>query len=277
MSIIRVTKWLPTTPEDISADWLRCVLRRNVQRIEVTSTVLDQTAGKVFVNIEYDNGSQEALCLKGSFNPEMMAMEGYGDILEAMYTREVDFFNHVAPTLTAVRLPKVRWAGANTKQPQAIVVMEDLTKHGYTFGSTVATWSIDRVKAGVEQLAALHAVPNTIKNKERTVAAIKKHFTTKNPRFIYLIHSNPPPSNTFINQNDNPSFLDWQTIHISAAFYDLAYFVIGTLSIANQRKHKLSILTYYLKELAKFGGPRLSTRDEKVMEEYKKSMMAGME
>ncbi|KAI2626746.1 kinase-like domain-containing protein [Hypoxylon sp. NC1633] len=315
MSVVRIVERLPTTPQEISSTWLSGVLRQNVHYFEVTSALLDQTAGKVFMRIEYDNGRRDTLCLKGSFNPDMMAMEGYSNILAAMYTREVDFFNHIAPALTAMRLPKVWWAGANIEQPQAIVIMEDLGKKGYSFGTDLKPWSIDRVEAGVEQLAALHAstwnasmqdypwltpnyeevmigltgnweqvvlgpgrppVPNILKNKERTVAAMKKHFATKNPKFLCLIHGDPHPGNTFTDQDGKPSFLDWQTVHIGSAFHDLAYFVVGAFSIDDRRKHELSILSHYLEKLAQFGGPNLTTNDEEVMVEYRKSMMAGM-
>ncbi|KAI8965045.1 kinase-like domain-containing protein [Daldinia sp. FL1419] len=312
---MRVTERLPVTPQEVSAAWLGGVLRQNVQHFEITSTLLDQTAGKVLLNIEYDNGKRDALCLKGSFNPDMMAMDGYGDILRAIYTREVDFFNRVAPSLTAIRLPKVWWAGANIEQPQAIVVMDNLKEKGYTFGTTLEPWSIQSVEAGVEQLAALHAstwnistrdypwltpdyeeimigltetwddlvlapgrpaVPDIIRNKERTVAAMKKHFATKNPKFLCLLHGDPHPGNTFIDQDGKPSFLDWQTVHVGSAFHDFSYFVVGALSIDDRRRYELSILNHYLEKLAEYGGPNLTVKDEDVVIEYKKSIMAGM-
>ncbi|KAI6080820.1 kinase-like domain-containing protein [Hypoxylon rubiginosum] len=315
MSIIRIAERLPTKPQEISSTWLNNVLCQNIQHFEVTSTVLDQTAGKVFVTIEYDDGSRDKLCLKGSFSPDRMAMKGYGKLLAAMYTREVDFFTHVAPALTTIRLLKVWWAGANIEQLQAIVVMGDLREEGYRFGSALEAWPIGRVAAGVEQLAALHAdtwnksmedypwltsnyeevmigltenwdqvvlgpgrppVPASIKNKEQTVAAMKKHFATKNPQFLCLVHGDPHPGNTFIDKDDKPGFLDWQTVHIGSAFHDVAYFVVGALSIEDRRKYELSILHYYLVKLATLGGPTLTTNDERVTAEYKKSMMAGM-
>jgi aminoglycoside phosphotransferase (APT) family kinase protein len=119
-------------------------------------------------------------------------------------------------------------------------------------------------------------VPAVIKNQERTVAAMKKHYATKNPRFLCLLHGDPHPGNTFIDADDKPSFLDWQTAHIGSAFHDLVYFVVGSLSVEDRRAHEDSILEHYLQTLAKFGGPSLSMQDEEVMKEYKKSMMAGM-
>jgi Ser/Thr protein kinase RdoA (MazF antagonist) len=52
------------------------------------------------------------------------------------------------------------------------------------------------------------AVPDSVRDQRRTVAALKKHFRTKNPRFTCLLHGDPHPSNTFTDRDDNPSFLD---------------------------------------------------------------------
>lgn len=129
---------------------------QNVQHFEITSTILDQIAGKVFVTVKYENGEQDNICLKGSFNPGMMALDGYSDILEALYERKVNFVNDIAPKLS-MELSYFRWAGTNPEKRQTIVIMDDLTKKGYKFETAFKEWPINRVKAGVEQLAALHA------------------------------------------------------------------------------------------------------------------------
>lgn len=48
------------------------------------------------------------------------------------------------------------------------------------------------------------------------------------------------------------------------------------MSIDDRRKHEFSILDYYLERLAELGGPTLTRKDNEVMKEYKKSIMAGM-
>ncbi|KAI1250163.1 hypothetical protein MGN70_007215 [Eutypa lata] len=310
---------LPTVPEDVTASWLGHVLGQKVKSIELTDKILNATASKLFYTITYEDEDNKTarptyVCLKGGFNPAMLEIEGYREILMAMFTREVKFFNIVAPKLTNVNLPKVWWAGANSEQ--ATLVMDDLNHGGFTFGEARENWPIERVRVGVEQLAALHAstwnismtgeyawltpayehvivgltlmwdaqilgpdrppFPDIIKNRERTVAAIKKHFATKNPKFIALLHGDPHTGNTYIDQHGNPRFLDWQTLHIGSAFHDFAYFIVGALSIEDRRAHELSLLELYLKSLAKFGGPSFSVQDEDVLTEYHKSCMAGI-
>lgn len=161
MGSIQDVRTLPVTPDEITTAWLSRMLQKQVQAFEITSAILDQTAGKLFLTLTYDanvdNKQPRHLCLKGSFNPAMMAMEGYSDILLAMYSREVHFYMKVAPKLTTTKLPRVWAAEASTHPPQGILFMEDLNKRGCTFGEPAEPWPVERVRAGVEQLAALHA------------------------------------------------------------------------------------------------------------------------
>jgi hypothetical protein len=45
------------------------------------------------------------------FNPAMLAVEGFKNLLVAACTNEAMFFSVVAPTLSHMSLPKVWWAG----------------------------------------------------------------------------------------------------------------------------------------------------------------------
>lgn len=315
---------LPSLPEDVTASWLGSVLRQRVKSIETINIVLNATASKIFLSITYEDDDAATprpatVCIKGGFSPAMLAMEGYGEILRLMYSREVKFYNLVAPKVTKMSLPKVWWAGENVgedfSQGQAIIIMEDLN-NGFTFGNPEEDWTVERVKSGVEQLAALHAgtwgtsatgefswitpayehvmlglalnwdamvlaadrppIPEEIRDQKRTVAAMKKHFATKNPKYMCILHGDPHSGNTYLDGAGSPYFLDWQTHHIGSAFHDFAYFVVGALSVEDRRAHEVAILDHYLKALANFDGPTLSTQDEEVMREYSKSTMSGM-
>jgi aminoglycoside phosphotransferase (APT) family kinase protein len=107
------------------------------------------------------------------------------------------------------------------------------------------------------------------------VAAIK-HFATKNPKLISLVHRDPHTGNTYLDKAGNPSFLDWQTFHIGSPFHDLAYFVISAISAEHRRIHEVAIIDDYLEALTIFGGPSFSTKDKDIMKEYSKATMAGM-
>ncbi|RSL91491.1 hypothetical protein CEP52_014234 [Fusarium oligoseptatum] len=310
---------LPTRPGQVTPEWLGGVLGQKVKSLEITRSIHDAAASKLFITIKYEDEESTVdrphhICLKGGFNEAMMAIPQYREILITMYTREANFFNLAAPKLANIDLPKVWWAGCDTQQ--GLLVMEDLVRGGFTFGDPVDNWPVERVMTGVEQLAALHAstwgmteadnpwltnvyeetminltamwdaqilaegrppFPDIIKgSQERTVAAMKKHFATKNPKFISLLHGDPHTGNTFIGQDGRPRFLDWQTLHIGSCFHDFAYFVVGALSVEDRRAHEFKILDHYLKKLAELGHGPFSSKDDDVIKEYSKGTMAGM-
>jgi len=64
---------------------------------------------------------------------------------------------YVAPLVPAVRLPRAWYCGSDTLHGQGIVILDDLKCTGCTFGNPLQPWPVARVRAGVEQLAALHA------------------------------------------------------------------------------------------------------------------------
>jgi aminoglycoside phosphotransferase (APT) family kinase protein len=132
-------------------------------------------------------------------------------------------------------------------------------------------------------------LPEDFKNQDRIVAILKKHFASRNPRFLSFIHGDAHVGNTFLapaSEADGDDvaalegwkgrFLDWQTTHVGSAFHDVAYFIGGSLTIADRRAHELDLLDHYLATLAQLGGPKLSrTDDPEVMVEYRKSTLAG--
>ena len=88
------------------------------------------------------------VCVKGGFVAELRLLG-----LVSAYHREAEFYYHLAPLLN-IRLPKCWYAG--TIKDQGIVVLEDLIAANNTFGSTIEAWPVQRVSAGLEQLAILH-------------------------------------------------------------------------------------------------------------------------
>lgn len=311
---------MPSLPEEVNTEWLEKVLNMPLVSSKVTNVVLDAAAGKVFVTAtvaDYSEGEKTLyFCVKGGFNPAIMSMPDYVQILKVLYTREIDFYRRLAPDLRNVRVPKSYWADIDPDQFQAIVVLEDLSRY-CTFGDASKTLSLEQVKAGASQLAGLHSskfnisntsedfawltnvydfaimqmsepweamilaenrppFPEEWRDKERMQTVIKKHFSTRDPRYLALVHGDPHAGNTFIDEDGSPYFLDYQTAHISSIFHDLAYFVVGALTIHDRRSHEMEILEHYLRELARFGGPSLSAEDESVQYEYKKNMLSGI-
>lgn len=179
----------PVTKEDVSVAWLSDLLGHKVKSFETTSYIGNETTAKLFLTLTYEDDDAETerpdhLCLKGSFNREILALPGYAEILQAIYTREVKFFELVAPKLKNIRLPKT-WGCVSAENPPVSIVastyfpivtltpsqtsplitirsaVDDLGKKGYTFGDAADVWPVERVLKGVEQLAALHASKKT--------------------------------------------------------------------------------------------------------------------
>ena len=94
------------------------------------------------------------MCVKGGFNPALVKLH---PALTFVYRREAEFFHHIRPTLSSMCLPRVWYASSDTITGQGIVMLDDLKASGHTFGTPLAAWPVERVRAGVEELAALHA------------------------------------------------------------------------------------------------------------------------
>ncbi|KAI0112139.1 kinase-like domain-containing protein [Nemania sp. FL0031] len=300
---------LPSVSDEITREWLSSVLGVEVKSIQRTREV-PGTATKVYVTIRNAEGWERRLCLKGGFNPAFIQQMPW---IVMIYQREVEFFNRIAPMLHGMDLPRTWWAGHTATQ--GIVVMEDLAARGCAFGNPVETWPVDRVRLGVEQLAALHArtwgvrpadypwltsdydqalltlmqtyeavvngadrppIHAYLRDQARVNAVLKKHYASRNPKFQCLLHGDAHLGNTYL-EDGAPRFLDWQMIHIGSAFHDVSYYIAGALTIEDRRKHEWELVDHYLATLAQFGGPAdLKSSDKDVQEEYKKSFLAGV-
>ncbi|KAK7749068.1 hypothetical protein SLS62_008463 [Diatrype stigma] len=158
---------LPVRPAEITADWLSKALGRPIKAVTIVGEI-HGTASKILLEIKEEESEPTAggggapppetphhqrICLKGGFNPELVAIHPG---LNATYRREAEFYYHVAP-LVEMRLPRAWYCGSDAVSGQGLVAMADLSAEGCTFGTPLAAWPAARVRAGVEQLAALHA------------------------------------------------------------------------------------------------------------------------
>lgn len=300
---------LPTVSYEVTAAWLSSVLGVKVKSIQRTVEV-PGTATKIYATAKNDDG-EKRLCIKGGFNPAFIQQMPW---IVMIYQREVEFFNRIAPMLREkMSLPQALWAGHTPTQ--GIVVMEDLAARGCEFGNPVKTWPVDRVRTGVEQLAALHAktwgvrpadypwltsdydqalltmmgtydavvsgpdrpsIPQYQRDQKRVTAVLESHYGSRNPKFQCLLHGDAHLGNTYLD-NGAPRFLDWQMIHIGSAFHDVSYFIAGALTIEDRRAHEWEIVDHYLAKLKECGvRDNLKSTDWDVRVEYRKSFLAGV-
>lgn len=152
---------LPMVPEEVTAAWLGTVLGRSIKSLEITR-IMHGTASKVFVTAhpaddssgKTNNEGPLHLCLKGGFDADQRRD---WPVVIGWLISETAFFKNVAPALTHLSLPHHHWAGHSASQGQGIVVLDDLSALGCTFGDALRTRTVAEVTAGAEQLASLHA------------------------------------------------------------------------------------------------------------------------
>lgn len=304
---------LPLTPEELTAAWFTKILGKPVKDATIVKAI-HGTASKILVELTFE-GSADAptkVCVKGGFNPALLASLPF---MFSIYRLEAEFYYYIAPTIN-IPLPPTVYCGTDTVKGQGIVVMADLEARGYTFGNPLEAWPVDRVQAGVEQLAILHArtwgskpedfpwasetvslrdavvglmapeewdkrfagdarppVPDHMADRERMAATFKALWKPSNSTLSCLVHGDAHIGNTFISPAGEPGFLDWQVIHVSSAMHDVAYFIIGTLSIEDRRKNEKELVQHYLDALHRAGAPKFQL--EEIWNEYRMHAFHG--
>lgn len=162
MATVDEAELLPLTIEDISSEWLTAALARSVPGIEVRSLeVLDVRHGfttVIRVRIDMNDagraaGIPEVLMLKGGF--ERGTRDFAGDYSIFPFVMEVGSYKEL-PAL-GLNMPKFWFAEFSEERKQMMIVMEDLTRRGVTFGHGLRTVTADQVRDRLTSIAAFHA------------------------------------------------------------------------------------------------------------------------
>lgn len=301
---------LPLEVEQITPEWFASILKLPVTGMKIIKTI-HGTASKILCELSYSEElpadvAPRHVCVKGGFVAELRLLG-----LVSAYHREAEFYYHLAPLLN-IRLPKCWYAG--TTKDQGLVVLEDLIAANNTFGSTIEAWPVERVSAGLEQLAILHGttsgpnplekypwavphisaivlnmvsevewnkrfapeaappVPESQINRRRIEAAFKTLWK-QTPILTTFIHGDCHSGNTYLNSKGEPGFIDWQGPHVGSALHDVAYFLVGALTIEDRRANERALLSHYLETLHAAGGPKLLVED--VWTEYQYQNLHG--
>ncbi|PSR90739.1 kinase-like domain-containing protein [Coniella lustricola] len=153
---------LPLTVESITSAWLSKVLGVPISSVQVRE-VIHGSGSKVLVELTYSKSFASLktlpparLCVKGGFNPQLLEML---PALFAVYRLEAQFYHHIAPRISGLKLVPAYWCGVDqpSGKGQGIVILEDVTTRHFTFGDPLHTWPVERVRAALCQLARLHA------------------------------------------------------------------------------------------------------------------------
>ncbi|KAI1418462.1 kinase-like domain-containing protein [Hypoxylon sp. FL1857] len=155
--VLNSSEPLPLTPQEITAEWCTKILGRKVKAVTIVKEI-HSTASKILVDLTYEeqvalNDAPTHVCVKGGFNKALMALH---PSLMWTYRREAEFYFYLSP-IVKMNLPKAWYCGTDTVAGQGLVVMDNLAVQGCDFGEPLKAWPVDRVRAGVKELAALHA------------------------------------------------------------------------------------------------------------------------
>lgn len=311
---------LPTKVENITPEWLSEALSTRTHGTSVEAiedvNVLWGTTAKVLIRVRYSEGGNpgnipETLCVKGGFDDALRPRVGDA------YVAEANFFGQLAPKLNAP-LPRCWFAHAEPEHKQGIIILDDLSKAGATFGDPLVPLSVDDVAEGLElqarwqadtwggtpeQYPILHQgswirVPavelfgeqnwQRALSEERVLSRVPERLQDR--RIVYsaletmwrhddehgipcLSHSDPHIGNVFIGADDRIGFMDWQSGSLAPAMDDVAYFMVGALSIDDRRRNEPALLKHYVEVLESLLKQKLSW--DKVWEDYRRHCMHG--
>ncbi|MGH9088559.1 MAG: phosphotransferase, partial [Acidimicrobiales bacterium] len=68
-----------------------------------------------------------------------------------------------------------------------------------------------------------------------------------------LLHGDAHPGNTYVTAGGDVGFLDWQLARTGHWSHDVGYFLVGSLDVADRRRHERNLLAGYLDELGRSG------------------------
>jgi hypothetical protein len=297
---------LPTSPEEITADWLTGALGLQVD----TATVTDVIAGAA---------TKVRLRLTGSAAPRTVIVkaplsgaEQDTDTL-SFFAGEVAFYRDVSPLLD-VGTPPCLYAETRLDEGQAIVVLADLC--GARFFAAGDTMSTADVHLFLDVLARLHAttwahpvldgtdpfpgpmrpvltamlsgrywdgclarprsaaIPPSLRQPGALRAAIKELWRADASSSHCLVHGDAHIGNAYITPDGDAGCLDWQMSARGHWCHDVAYFIASALAPAERRTAEGDLLDAYLRSLAAHGGPDLTLDD--IWTSYRQHMVHGL-
>lgn len=297
---------LPTSPDEITADWLTEALGLQVD----TATVVDVIAGaatKVRVRLS-GPATPDTVIVKAPLS----GAEQDSDTL-SFFAGEVAFYREVS-SLLGLGTPECLYAETRVDQGQAIVVLEDLARaRFFAAGDMLSTAEANQF---LNVLARLHAqtwahpmldgadpfpasmrpvltamlsgrywdgclarprsaaIPAPLRERGALRAAIEQLWCADAPKSDCLVHGDIHVGNTYITVAGDAGFLDWQMSRSGHPCHDVAYFIASALAPAERRGAERGLLRAYLHSLAALGGPALGLDD--IWVPYRQHMIHGL-
>ncbi|KAG5661961.1 hypothetical protein KAF25_004200 [Fusarium avenaceum] len=304
---------LPLTVDELTASWFTKILGHSVKVVNVVEAIHGTASKILIQLTfeDVDDNAPTRVCVKGGFNPALVAslpfMFAVYRLEAEFYYYLAPKLNIPLPPILYTGTDTVNGQGVfvmgdlkaqgytfgNPLEPWPVdrtrsSVMQLAMLHASTWGNDGS--DIPSLKETVslrDAIVGLVApgewgkrfapecrppVPEFMEDRERITAVFQALWDSET-KLNCLVHGDAHIGNTFISPAGEPGFLDWQVIHAGSAMHDVAYFIIGSLSVEDRRNHEKDLVQSWLDALHEAGGPKI--RLEEVWSEYRKQAFHG--
>jgi hypothetical protein len=300
---LRTDVELPVSVDGLTLEWMRTVLDCDLASIEVDEVIWG-TATKVLVKAILGDGSELRVCIKGGFQPELMAQMG------GSYQVEARFYGELGARLES-GIPRCHFAGIDAVSGQGIVVLDDLRDARTTFGDPRHPLTPDLVATALEGQASWHSttretpdwlprtplwqgvieavlsdanwrrqldggkasdLPAPLRVRDRYIAGLGTSWR-EDARTIGIVHGDANLTNLVITDGTRPVFLDWQLACTAHWAHDVTLFLVGSLDVNDRRAHEHDLIAAYA-QARRARGDELGDGD--AFDAYRRHMLHGL-
>jgi hypothetical protein len=241
-----------------------------------------------------EGGPPEALCVKGGFQDELRAVAGVGYRQEAAFYRDVAPTLSGVPLPRCwyagvdengdqglvvsddLRVQQVSFGRAGlhyTVDEVAAALEVQAAWHAQTWGATdLPAWLTVGSPffrhamaqmffqpdhwARMLELPQTSCLPDELTDRERVAAGLRAQYAREDAAVPCLAHGDAHIGNTYRVPGElAPRFLDWQVLGRNPWSVDVAYFMVGALTVADRQREEERLLRHYLEVLAGNGAP----------------------
>lgn len=276
-----------TTADELTAEWLAAALDRPVTAVELRPIGTGQMGSSYRLTLTADDDGPATLVAKLAAGDAAARAQ-----LAIGFRKEVGFYRHVAPRVTA-RIPRCHHAAITDDGADFTLLLEDLSPS--VPGVQADSCTVEQATATVRNLAALHAStwddeallaldflepigaaadlfgavlePATATFVERyssslgaedvatlhAVAAAIGRWLPDRARPFAVVHGDHRLDNLMFGAGGEVAALDWQSVGTGPPGRDLAYFVGTTFDAPDRRRHEDGLVAAYHDELTARG------------------------
>lgn len=118
------------------------------------------------------------------------------------------------------------------------------------------------------------AMTGPYRDRDRILAGLRAQWRKSLDIAQCFSHGDAHLGNMFFETDGRPGFLDWQAWQEGPYMHDVAYSIIGNLTVEDRRAHQKDLLAGYLAGLAAQGVAHVPTRED-AWEAYRRHAMHG--